>query len=274
MLSPRWARLGKCGLCILLIYLLAAYMSLFIIIIRSELQILDADGAVFVFNPNDGPCLLEGTVCSVFGDPVPHAVIVIQGRLHQADNTGSFLITGLDSGRFTLEIFAGNYAKYSREIHLELVTNSPPIKYETGLWPREFLVDFHIFLKDSGEILGITGFANGTEEPIYIQRATLIGPTSEVIEDLLHDRDGFNYYAGLSSKLAVTEKPQKALIWPGRMWQTAEFPPITGTFNPGLYSLEVHYAFQKGHELGQYRVLTITDHLDLDKDWKHPHAAR
>lgn len=272
MLSPRWARLGKCCLIVLVVYLLAAYLVLFIIIIRSELHILDANGAVFVFNRNDGPSLLEGRVCSVFGDPVPHAVIVIQGRLSQADNTGAFYVTGLESGRFGLEIYAGNYAKYSREIHLESGANSPPIKYETGLWPQEFLVDFHIFMKDSGEILGITGFANGTDEPVYIQRATLIGPKGEVITDLLHDGEGFDYYAGLSTRLSIIKEPQKALIWPGRMWQTAEFAPIAGTFPPGLYSLEVHYAFQKGHELGQYRVFTVTDHLDLDKDWKHPHA--
>lgn len=271
MLSPLWARLGKYCFFLLLIYLLAAYVLLFTIIIRNELHILDANGVVSVFNPNGGPCLLEGKVRNVFGDPVPHAVIVIQDRLIQADNTGAFAVAGLQSGRFSLEIFAGNYAKYNREINLEPGANSPPMKYETGLWPQEFLVDFHIFHKNSGEILGITGFANGTDEAIYIQRTTLVGPRGEVIEDLLHDRDGFNYYAGLSSKLEITEEPQKALVWPGRMWQTAEFAPITGAFSPGLYSLEVHYAFQKGHELGQYRVSTITDHLDLDQDWKHPH---
>lgn len=270
MLSRFWLRVGTFGLILLLVYLILSYACLFTIIIRRELQVLDAAAVVSVFNPREGGSTLEGQVRNVFGDPVPYAVIVVKDRLVQADHEGRFTLEGLAPGRFTLEIFAGDYARYAREINLEAGLNSPPIKYETGLWPQEFLADFHIFFNQSGEIFGITGFANGTDQPIFIQSAVIFSPGGEMVLDLLHDQDGFSYYSNLSTKIEIAETPQRALRWAPQMWQNGEFAPIPGYFPPGPYSLEVHYAFEKGHESGQYQVLTITDHLDPESDW-NPH---
>lgn len=270
MFSRFWVRLGKFGLSILLIYLFLAYLSIVTIIIRKELAIVDANKVISVLNPSQGASTIEGQVRNVFGDPVPHGVIIVGERLVQADNTGAFRITNLSPGRLTLEIFAGDYAKYAREIQVEEGINHPTIKYETGLWPQVFLVDFHIFYKEHDEIFGMIGFANGTAQPIYIQRATIMNPGGEVVSDILHDHDGFAYYAELSNRLEVVEEPQKALKWAERMVQGGEFAPVQGNFPPGPYTLEVHYALQEGHDLGQYQVLTITDHLDLDNDWD-PH---
>lgn len=275
MLSRFWRRLGKFGLIFIVAYLFFAYALLITIIFRQELQILDVRKAIVhktisVFNPNKELCTLHGQVRNVFGDPVPHAVLLMGDYLVQADNTGTFFLEKLIPGRYTLEIFAGGYAKYQREIQLEIGSNNPTIKYEMGLWPQVFLVDFHIYYKENEAILGIVGFANGSTEEIYIQRATLLDPQGEVLSDLLHDRDGFSYYLDLSNKLEVVEEPQLALKWPPQMVQGGEFAPIKGSFKPGPYSLEVHYAFREGHELGQYQVLTITDHLDLDSD-QNPH---
>ncbi|HBG02407.1 MAG TPA: hypothetical protein DDW87_12675 [Firmicutes bacterium] len=270
MSSRFWIRLGKLGLLSLFAYVLLAYSIVFTIIIRQELSIVDATKVISVFQPGKGASTLEGQVRNVFGDPIPYGVIIVGDHLVQADNTGAFLVPNLSPGRHILEIFAGDYAKYTREIHIEGGTNIPTIKYETGLWPQVFLVDFHIFYKENDAIFGIIGFANGTTDPLYIERATILDPGGEVITDILHDNDGFDYYTDLSSKLEVVYEPQKALKWAPRMAQSGEFPPILGYFPPGLYSLEVHYAFQDGHDLGQYQVLTITDHLSLDNNWD-PH---
>ena len=270
MHSRLWFRLGKLGLILVLMYLFFSYTILITIIIRRELTILDATKVISVFSAQQNPSTLQGQVRNVFGDPVPFAVIVVEDRLVQADNLGSFSIANLTPGRQTLEIFAGDYEKYKREIQLEVGVNSPPIKYETGLWPQVFLVDLHIFYKEYDEIFGMVGFANGTTEALFIQRATLLNPQGEVITDILHDRDGFAYYANFSSKIEVVEDPQRALKWAGRVVQSGELAPLKGSFRPGPYTLEVHYAFAQGHELGQYHVMVITDHLDLDNDW-NPH---
>ncbi|HHY15337.1 MAG TPA: carboxypeptidase regulatory-like domain-containing protein [Firmicutes bacterium] len=274
MLSGIWWRLCRVGIIILLIYLTAAYACLITIIIRKEVRILDAAKVISALSTGNkvDPALgvLEAQVRSVFGDPIPHAVILLADRLVQADNTGNFRIINIKPGTYTLEILAGDYEKYAREIKIEAGVNSPPIKYDLGLWPQDFLVDFHIFYKDAGEVLGIAGFANGAEEPIFIERATILDPSGKVITDILHDNDGFAYYADLSSRLEIVNEPQKALKWPPRMWQSGEFAPLAGNFPPGPYSLEVHYAFATGHKLGQYRVLVITDHLDWDSNW-NPH---
>lgn len=270
MLSRFWLRLGRLCLLILVLYLFLSYTILFTIIIRQEIAILDGTKVISVFSSNQGASTLQGQVRNVFGDPIPHAVIIIADRLVQADNTGTFSVHELNPGRHTLEIFAGDYEKYNREIQLEIGMNNPPIKYETGLWPSLFLVDFHIFYKETNQVFGLVGFANGSTEPIYIQRATLSDVKGNVITDILHDRNGFQYYAELSNKLEITEEPQRALKWAPRMWQSGEFSPLEGVFHPGPYSLEVHYGLAEEHKLGQYRVLVITDHLDLDNDW-NPH---
>jgi hypothetical protein len=270
MASRFWLRLGKLGLLCLLAYLLLAYTIVVTIILRAELSIVEATKVISVFQTPQQQSILEAQVRNVFGDPIPHAVVIVGDHLVQADNTGVFQVADLKPGRHTLEIFAGDYAKYTREIQVEEGTNSPTIKYETGLWPQVFLVDFHIFYKDNDAIFGMIGFANGTTDPIYIERATLLSPRDDVICDLLHDHNGFAYYTDRSSKLEVVHEPQEALKWAPRMVQGGEFPPLSGYFPPGLYSLEVHYAFQEGHDLGQYQVLTIKDHLNLGNNWD-PH---
>lgn len=269
MFSRLWLRLGKFGLALLIVYLILAYGIVITIIVREEVDILDASKVVSVINPLR-ESTVAGQVRNVFGDPIPHAVLVIDGQIIQADNGGGFSINQLAPGRYTLEIFAGDYAKYTREIHVEEGMNYPTIKYESGLWPQVFMADFHVFFKDANAIFGMVGFANGTDEPIYIERASILDPQGNAIYDLLHDNDGFSYYTDLSNKLEVVEIPQRALKWAPHMVQSGEFPPIAGSFRPGPYSLEVHYAFQAGHDLGLYQVLTITDHLDLDNDW-NPH---
>ena len=270
MFSRFWIRLGKFGLFMLLAYLLMAYIVVVTIIIREELSIVDAGKVISVLNPSKGLSTMEGQVRNIFGDPVPFGVIIVGDHLVQADNTGAFRVTNLTPGRHTLEIFAGDYARYTTEIQIDEGINHPAIKYEAGPWPQVFLVDFHVFYKENDEIFGMVGFANGTTEPIFIERASILSPGGEAITDILHDNDGFDYYMGLSNKLEVVLEPQKALKWAPRMVQGGEFAPVKGYFPPGPYSLEVHYAFQEGHDLGQYFVFTITDHLDLDNNWA-PH---
>lgn len=270
MFSRFWVRLGKVSLFLLVTYLLMAYIIVVSIIVREELSIVDASRVISALSPIGGSSTIEGQVRNVFGDPVPFGVIIVGEHLVQADNIGAFRVTGLSPGRFTMEIFAGGYEKYTKEIQVEEGVNYPTIKYEAGLWPQVFLVDFHVFYKDNDSIFGMIGFANGSTEPIYIERASIINPAGDVITDILHDNDGFTYYMDLSNKLEVVEQPQKALKWAPRMVQGGEFAPLQGYFPPGPYSLEVHYAFKNGHELGQYHVMTTTDHLDLDNNWD-PH---
>lgn len=273
MFSRFWMRLAKLGLVLLISYLIVAYALLITITIRRELKILDPPKAISVFQQEKTSTILEGNVCNVFGDPVPHAVIAVGDSLIQADNRGAFSLNNLQPGRYTLEIFAGDYEKYSKEIHIEEGTNRPSIKYDTGLWPQVFLVDFHIFYKDHDEVLGILGFANGTADPIYISKAVLLNPRKQVILDLLGDLGGFEYYSDLSSKIQLVHTPEKALKWAARLVQNGEFPPIQGDFRPGPYTLEVHYGNLKDHEKGRYSIFTITDHLDLNSNW-NPHLQQ
>ncbi|NLJ80097.1 MAG: carboxypeptidase regulatory-like domain-containing protein, partial [Firmicutes bacterium] len=267
MYSNPWLRFLKTSLIFVLAYLLLASAFTIIIIIRSELRILDAQQVLSLTGQSPQQGVLRGQVRNIFGDPVPHAVVLLENRFVQGDNTGRFEISNLNPGRYTLEILAGGYEKYRREVQVETGINNPPFKYETGLWPQTFLVDFHLFYQEDARLLGIMGFANGSSQPLFIQSALLFNPLGEMILDLLADNGGFSYYAGLSNKLEIAEEPQRALKWAPRMWQSGEFPPIEGFYQPGIYTLKVYYGFEEEHQSGQYRVFTISDHLDLEKSW-------
>lgn len=269
MFSRFWMRLGRFALILLLAYVLVAYLAVVTIILREEIAIIDASRVIPALSTQESLSTVEGQVRNVFGDPVPFGVIIIGDHLVQADSLGFFRVTHLKPGRHTLEVFAGDYARYAREIQVEEGINQPTIKYETGLWPQVFLADFHVYYKEYNEIFGLIGFANGTDRPVFIHKASLLNSQGGVIADILHDLGGFTYFADLSNRLEIVDAPQKALKWGPRMVQGGEFIPVKGHFPPGLYSLEVHYAFQEGHSLGQYQVLTVTDHLDLDSDWPH-----
>ncbi len=271
MSTRSWKRVALAALVVVALYGLGVAYLLITTIIRNELEIWGGREVPVLAKPAN-PAHFHTCVRNVFGDPLPYAVVYIAGRVGQADSTGLVEMTNLHPGRYEMSIFAGGYQPLTMEVQLEPGLNSPVIKYDTGLWPEYFLVDFHIYYSSDQRLLGILGFANGSPEPIYIHRAALISPQGEVITDFLHDHDGFAYYADLSTKIKVVEEPQKALVWPARTWQPGEFPPIPGLFRAGLYTLEVHYGNENEHRTGEYRIMQITHHLDYELTG-NPHST-
>lgn len=267
-----WIRIARATAMVVIAYGVIVFSILYITIIRNELRVFGGEKSVPVLSNPLGQAHIRSYVRNVFGDPLPYAVVHINGRVAQADNTGLVELNNLKPGRYEMDIFAGNYQPRTIEVHLEGGHNSPVIKYDTGLWPEYFLVDFHIYYSGDQRLLGLTGFANGSDEPIFIHRAELISPQGEVITDFLHDHDGFAYYADFSSKIEVVGEPQLALKWPPRTWQPAEFPPIPGLFRSGMYTLKVHYGDATEHQSGRYRIFEITDHLDYELTG-NPHST-
>jgi hypothetical protein len=253
------------------LYGIAVGSLLITTIIRNELQIWGGREVPALAGP-EGSAHLHMYVRNVFGDPLPYAVIYVAGRVAQADSTGFVELAGLKPGRYEMAVFAGGYQPLTLEVHLEPGRNSPVIKYDTGLWPEDFLVDFHLYHSSDQRLMGMLGFANGSAEPIYIHRAALLSPQGGLITDFLHDGDGFAYFAGLSTKITVVEEPQRALVWPPRTWQPGEFPPIPGSFQAGTYTLEIHYGSEGEHQAGEYRTLRINNHLYYDLTG-NPHSG-
>lgn len=253
------------------LYGAAVACLLIITIIRNEIQIWGGRAATVSAQPAE-PAHITTHICSVFGDPLPYAVVYVGGRVAQADSTGLVELAGLSPGRMEMTVFAGGFQPLTLEVQLEPGANSPVIKYDTGLWPESFMADFHIYYSsEQRALLGILGFANGTAEPIYVHRAVLHTPQGQAIADLLDTGGGFEYFAGLSSKIRMVEEPRKALLWPARTWQPGEFAPIPGVFAEGAYTLEVHWGSEAEHNSGQYQVLRVTSYLDF-KLSGNPHA--
>ena len=267
-----WERIVYTVMLVVVVYGTAVAALLAITIIRSELQIWGGREAVAALSRPANPAHLQTYVRNVFGDPLPYAVVHVAGRVGQADNSGLIELFDLHPGRYNMTVFAGGYHPLTLDVTLEPGYNSPILKYDTGLWPEYFLVDFHIYYSEDQRLMGICGFANGSSESVYIRHARLLSPQGEVITDFLHDHDGFSYYADLSTKIKVVEEPQKALLWPPQTWQPGEFPPIPGIFHFGLYTLEVHFGSEEEHQLGQYQIVQITDHLDYELTG-NPHST-
>lgn len=259
-----------------LIYCFFAYIALGYIVFASvvlhyEISLLPDDKLIYTaadIQKRSGT--LSTRVHNIFGDPIPYAVIFIDGRITQADSTGFFIVEELKPQRYTLEIFSGDYQPYQWDILIDDGTNNPPIKYDTGLWPQYFLPDFHVFHNNTNQLFGLIGFANGSKQPIYIHRAAIYDPNGNIILDLFEDPDIVEYYQMLSTKVESVTTPQQALRLPSKTWINGEIPPIDSPLTPGVYQLEVHYGTETGHQSGVYRVQRIEDYLQTYPNW-NPH---
>lgn len=266
-----WRRLLRVGVYTLLTYLAIGYIVFGATIIRWEISLLPSQPVTTpVAKESNNYGILNTRIRNVFGDPVPYAVIHINNQLVQADNEGRVNLAGILPGRYRMEIFAGGYHPYEWEIQIEPGTNSPVIKYESGLWPSDFAVDFHVFFFEDSTVFGTVGFANGTDEPLYIHRAVIYNPAGEEELELLQENDGMDYYNNLASKLAIINEPQPALKLPANSWITGELPPLDGPMEFGEYVLEVQYAPLKEHRQNNYRIHRVTDELEEDGNWD-PH---
>lgn len=258
-----WYQIIKFAICSLIVYLFIGYLLLAAYLLHYEINIFTGAGStLYVSTNNNATSSLSARVHNVFGDPIPHVVAFIDGRIVQADATGFFSIDKLVPGRYTLELFAGEYQPYRWDILIEDGTNNPSIKYDTGLWPQYFLPDFHVFHNNSGLLFGLIGFANGSDQPIYVHQARIYDPNGEQIFDLFSDPDMVEYYQILSTKIDVVTEPQTALRISSRTWVLGEIPPTLSNLTEGMYRLQIHYGAEKHHQTGLYQLHSIADQLE------------
>ncbi len=262
----------RIGLYSLIAYVAIAYIVFITMVIHYEISLFSPAEPVATRASidRDSYGIVSSRIHNVFGDPIPYAVVHLNGRIAQADSTGHFTIEEIYPNRYDIEIFAGGYGRYRWGIQVEEGINTPVIKYDTGLWPQFFLTDFHVFHHNSDKIFSIIGFANGSNEPLYIHRVTIYSPRNETPMELLDTREVLEHFLSLSGKLSLVENPQVALRLAPQSWFSGSLPPLDGPAAKGTYTLEVHVGTEDDHERGAYRVDRIKDHLDMDSNW-NPH---
>ncbi len=266
-----WKRLFKMVVCCLISYVVLGYVIFAFVILHYEVNLLSDNKPALAITDNNGAGgILSTRIHNIFGDPIPHAVVFIDGRVVQADATGFFIVENLKPQRYFLEIFSGEYQPYKWEVLIDEGTNNPPIKYDTGLWPQFFLPDFHVFHNHTNELFGLVGFANGSDQPLYIHRATIYDPDGNIILDLFEHPELVEYYQVLSTKVELVTTPQQALRLPSKTWINGEIPPINTSTASGIYQLEVHYGTTADHQNGIYKVRRVEDVLRANPNW-NPH---
>jgi len=253
------------------VYTAIAYIVLFTIILRHDIQLFEPKHpSLTSLAQKQQLGSLSARVHNVFGDPIPYAVVFIDGRVVQADATGFFTVENLVPQQYKLEIFAGEYQPYEWHVLIEPGTNNPTIKYDTGLWPQFFLPDFHVFHNNTYKMFGLIGFANGSNQPIYIHRASIYNPQGDLSLDLFASWENIEYFLTLSTKIEYIDTPRPALLLPAKTWVVGEIPPVQIDVLDGNYYLEIHYGTAADHERGTYQVLRIEDYLDTEPNW-NPH---
>ncbi len=267
-----WLPFFRIGLYTLLSYVVIAYFIFFVTLVRWEVSLLPSSISVVtpVSKDSGSYSIVSSRIHNVFGDPIPYAVVHISGRIVQADSTGHFTLEGIVPNRYSMEIFAGGYRRYKWDIHVEEGTNTPIIKYDTGLWPAFFLPDFHVFHYTNDALYGIIGFANGSDQPLYIHRITIYDPREDIVIDFLNHSVGLEYFQNLSGKVEIVKGPQKALRLAPQSWFTGDLPPVTTPLLKGIYHMEIHFGTQREHDTSTYQVMRIKDQLDVDSNW-NPH---
>lgn len=272
MNSNFWRRFFYIGLFSLIAYLLIGCTVWISTVLHYEINLLPVFQRQVIPASKDSGSY--GTVATyiqnVFGDPIPYAVVYVDGRIAQADNNGFFKLEGLFPARYTLQIFAGGYQSYKWEITVEEGINEPVIKYDTGLWPEYFLGDFHILSNVPNKLFPIVGLANGSEQTIYVQKAIIHDASLKPLLDLMAIPDIIEYFSSLSSKVTIVNEPLRALKIPPKLVISGNVPPIAVDKHYETYFLEIHFGTEREHEKQEYQITRINTKLDTSGKW-NPH---
>lgn len=112
-------------------------------------------------------------VRNVFGDPVPGAIVELNGQRRIAGEGGLVEFQGIPARLHTLKIEAEGYQPLELNLRVNEGPNEPIVKYDRGLFPSGFAVDFHVFYAGSPHeeqnIYTQVGWSNGTQHPVYIR---------------------------------------------------------------------------------------------------------
>lgn len=221
---------------------------------------------------------VEGSIRNVFGDPVPSAIVHLDGFQTKTDADGTYRIRQVETGKHRFLIEAEGYNALTFDLLVEDGRNVPLIKYETGLRPIGVMLDFHVFWSERDSppsLYAHAGIANGTMHRLFISGLQIRRQHStEVIHDFLSDTKSFERMAIYYSEVDIATAHGLALtLPPHRVISPIEMPPVPLDSIEGLGAFEfiVHYALGDNYAHQQERVLHITAEPVREDDY-NPHT--
>ncbi|MGE5576570.1 MAG: carboxypeptidase regulatory-like domain-containing protein [Syntrophothermus sp.] len=214
-------------------------------------------------------------VCNIFGDPVAGAQVRIGQVQAMTDTRGYFLLEEVPLGPQELVVKAAGYQPLIRKIPVDNGRNIVDMKYDTGLWPNDFRVDFHVFANvdrtGSLKLFGEVGVANGGSDAYYLLDASVSGPNDEQVQDLLETEDDYRDFAGSYGDDNFVARPRMAVVFAPQTHDKVDLKPHPGPVLGGEYKLTVVYASGEDWARGQSQTMVLTAHAFLDSDW-NPHS--
>ncbi len=223
--------------------------------------------------PNSGR--VYGLVCSVFGDPLPGVSVTLAKQHTVTDETGAFFFEYIPMGNQLIRLDCDGYQILSRRVKIDAVDNLLEFKYESGLFPANFAVDFHIYYTkeslEQGRCFGEIGFANGSSENYYLSDLVIYSPLGVEILDLLRTAEDFRAITGTRSDSNFIAKPKMAvLVRPGEFFRI-NLPPLANPLTDAIYSLKCVFSTQKQWDAGSATMEILETVCILDDDW-NPHT--
>lgn len=213
---------------------------------------------------------LETSVRNIFGDPVPGASFHIDNRTTIADRDGTVSISDLPIGLHQFTVHADGYQDYDHRIRINEGINVPIIKYDQGLWPIGFAVDFHVFhayeAQDEQKVFFQVGLANGSDQPVYIRAFYTLDATLQPADTLLSTPEGYRRLSLMHTALSLATEPYALVLKPWGIVHI-ELPPIVRRpVSEGPFYLIVHYGNKSAHERRSYVMLEVVAEIQHEPD--------
>lgn len=214
---------------------------------------------------------------NIFGDHVPSAEIVVNGRYKQiTDEFGVAGMSGLPIGDVEVKIAAPGYRPIQRMVYLGPGENQVQFRNEGGLVPDRFAVDYHVFWNTAsgGLARGIVEITiyNGTTSPMYVTECDIYFPGGSPVLKLLGSEEAFADFTEPYSTVDIVSQPEMALrILPGQIVY-ADPVVLPGLPRDGdLYSLRLVATNNLSAPRDKWEVVSLVDVMDYDGDWD-PHV--
>lgn len=216
-----------------------------------------------------------GRVCSVFGDPVAGASVTLAQQHTVTDEAGAFFFDRIPLGNRLIRLDADGYQLMSRWVKIDAADNLLEFKYESGLFPATFAVDFHLYYTpaslEQGRCFGELALANGSSQNYYLLGLVIYSPFGVEILDLLRTSEDFRAITGTRSDTNFIAKPKPAvLVKPGEFFRV-NLPPVPNPLPDAVYSLKCIFASQQQWDAGGATLMILETVCILDDDW-NPHT--
>lgn len=219
--------------------------------------------------------VVTGKVCDVFGDPLPGVSVTLAGKHTVTGEKGEFSFPRIPMGHQQLALEAEGYKPFTQVVRIDAGSNYLEFKYDHGLFPNSFALDFHIYYTEAsleqGRCFGEIGIANGSSENYYLLELVVYNPLGVESLNLLKTEDDYREITGTLSDTNFVSKPRMAVFYQPGEHYIINLPPLPNPIADGLYTLKCVYASQAQWDASLAIMELLETQCVLDDDW-NPHT--